>query len=250
MKKPTRFEKLGFGHGLKLSWLDLSLRLALNNESAKSARETLTSFIGRESTASGERGESQLKKCVSLLSAWHNPDKELCLFRDQLLLQAKETSSLQWPILHWAMLSAQYPFLLRLTLVLGRLFSLQGQVEKSQILSRLEQNYGAMPPVERNMRYALSTLSNLGFLDMTGRNGLYFPPKERMSTDFELTAILWKTILHATKGGCVSLTTIRNSPAFYPFALTNIQLGEFVANFSDVDYHPYAGIDEQVYLKS
>ena len=249
MKKPSRYEKLGFGHTLRRSWLDFALRLALQRCSPQEAQEQTRKFIASETTAEGVRGEAQMKKGLSLLASWYRPEKDLEVFRDQLLSVAKDLSVEQWPVLHWAILSAHYPFLYQVTLVLGRLFSLQGKVNKSQIERRLEEVYGAMPLVERNMRYAIATLANLGFLQMNGTTGLYLPPENLRATNFELTAVLWKALLHATKGGCVSITTLRNSPVFYPFSLSPIFLGQFVSAFGDVDYRSFAGSDEQVYLK-
>jgi hypothetical protein len=250
MKKPSRFEKLGFGHALRLSWLDFALRLALQQCDPKEAQEQARKFVASENTVDGVRGESQLKKGLSLLASWYKPNKDLVLFRNQLLLIAKDVSVEQWPILHWAILSAHYPFLYQVTLVLGRLFSLQGQANKSQIEKRIEEVYGTMPFVERNMRFAIVTLANLGFLKMNGTTGLYMPPEELRTINFELTAILWKALLHATKEGCLSTTTLRNSPVFYPFSLSSVFLGKFVETFEDVDYRSFVGSDEQVYLKN
>ena len=249
MRRNSRFESLGFRYALQTSWLDYALRLAMTNKEPKEARQDMFAYLQKATTATGPLGNAQIKKCLSILSSWFDPDVELLVFRDQILRFAKDMSVASWPLLHWAILVAHYPFLFQVTQTLGRLFSLQGEVNKAQIERRLLEMYGAMPVVERNMRYSIVTLANLGFLRMNGTTGLYLPPENLRATNFELTAILWKALLHATKGGCVSITTLRNSPVFYPFSLSPIFLGQFVATFKDVDYRSFAGSDEQVYLK-
>jgi len=61
--------------------------------------------------------------------------------------------------------------------------------------------------------------------------------------------VLWKAALHATKGGRLSATALRNSPAFFPFVMPMIFPSQFRDAFEDVDSTQYVGVEEQIFLK-
>ena len=64
-----------------------------------------------------------------------------------------------------------------------------------------------------------------------------------------LAMMLWKAALHATKGGRLPASALRNSPAFFPFAMPMVFPSQFRDAFEDVDSTQYVGVDEQIYLK-
>lgn len=105
MQNASRYEKLGFKVILEREWLDLSVNLMLQRKSVKEIRETLQHTI----SSSGKRSELTTKFAVQILRAWFDPDDDLVLFRDQLLDHIQTMPQEQWPILHWACLTASYP---------------------------------------------------------------------------------------------------------------------------------------------
>lgn len=249
MRSPSKFEKIAFGQDLRLSWLDFAVALVIQGTDSNECRDKLAEYIANEETLSGARGGAQVKRALSLLTGWYKPAKDIVLYRNFLIQVAKQIPRNQWPILHWCILSACYPFFANVTKTFGRLFYLQGQLNKSQIESRLSEIYGARPYLERRIRYAISTLANLKMLSTDRKSGLYTQPEEHFTTNFETTAALWKAVLLATKGGRMSLIELQNYPGFYPFSMTKICLEQFKSAFTDVDYQQYATCGEQVFLK-
>ena len=88
MQNISRYNKLGFKVVLEQSWLDLALNLALQRKPVNDSRELLRTTI----YSSGKRSELTTKFAVQILRAWLEPDKDLIVFRDQLLNQAQKVS--------------------------------------------------------------------------------------------------------------------------------------------------------------
>ena len=246
MKKPSRFQKLGMGRGVRRAWMDMALSMTLNGRTPADCRMRMTEFIAGESTAGGERGAESSRKAVRFTACWYSPSDDLVLFRDQLAAAARQISRDEWRPLHWALLIANYPFLLSTATVLGRLFSLQGRAEKGQVEKRLRDIYGAQPFIERNMRYAISTLLDFGLVVAVGRTGVYTPADTPVEVDANTTGLIWKSLLHGTESGNLPYTALRNSPAYFPFAMTDISLGQFAAMFNDVKCDHFLGSDDLV----
>ncbi len=246
MKKPSRFQKLGMGRSVRLAWMDMALSMTLNGHTPAECRTRMTEFIAGEGTAGGERGLESARKAARFTACWYSPTDDLAHFHDQLVAEARQVPRDEWRPLHWALLIANYPFLLGTATVIGRLFSLQGRAEKGQVEKRLRDIYGAQPFIERNMRYAISTLLDFGLVAAVGRTGVYTPSKSPVKTDAVMTALLWKALLHGTEGGSLPYTTLRNSPAYFPFTMADISLGQFAALFNDVKCDHFLGSDDLV----
>ena len=64
----------------------------------------------KQGGGTGERGEKIYLMVIGPLSAWFDPESELVDFRDHVLIMASKLQQKQWLPLHWAILSAAYPF--------------------------------------------------------------------------------------------------------------------------------------------
>ena len=249
MRSPSRFEKLGMRQIVKRAWLDVALRGACEGLPEAEVRARLTHELALDETAHGKRGAAQFSKNMALLASWFAPKDDLGTFVGQLVAQAKEVGESQWGPLHWAVLAGSYPFFLCVTTVVGRLLALQEVVSKAQVQRRVEEVYGTPGMLERNLRYALVNLINLGLLATTERIGVYARAPLVVVEDDRTALLLWKAVLHGTKGGRASLAAIRNSPAFYAFSMPLVYPAQFREAFDDADTAQYAGVDEQLFLK-
>lgn len=239
MQPTSRYEKLGFKQILERSWLDFSINLLLHGKNPQEARKLLMEVIAQEDTSNGHRSIQTTEFAVSMLKAWIAPDKDLILFRNQLLAVAQRIPQNQWNILHWACLTASYPFLLNFSEVTGRLFFLQSEISRTQILSRLQDIYGGREAVERALRYALGTMICLGFIIKKNTLGIHIAPKKILITDKQLGLLLWKAILHATQGNKIAVSTLRNAPALYAFNIPNDLSVNRVDCFPDLNVHQF-----------
>ena len=235
MKKPSRFKKLGLGRSVRLSWMNTALSHVLAVLPADECREKLAAFIAEERTEGGDRGIESVRKALRFTACWFKPAADMVVFRNQALAVARTAPVKDWTALQWALLVANYPFVLSVSTAVGRLLAVQGNASKPQIEKRLRDQYGAQAIVERNMRYALNILLYFGLLAARDGGGIYEAPETPLVLDFERTALLWKAMLHATPSGRLSVVTLRNAPAFYPFHLAPVSPTSIVTRFPDLD---------------
>ena len=235
MQNASRYEKLGFKVVLEREWLDLSVNLMLQRKPVKEIRETLQHII----SSSGKRSELTTKFTVQILRAWFDPDDDLVIFRDQLLDHIQKMPQEQWAILHWACLTASYPFLLSFSTVFGRLISLQNETTKAQVLARLQDVYGTREAVERSLYYAMGSFINLGLIQRKDNSLLTAPEKIEIDSD-RLGILLWKAMIHATRGNRLAVGVLRNALALYAFNMPEIFVVQKYEGIPDLLYHQYA----------
>ena len=244
MKKISRYEKLGFKVVLEQSWLNLTLDLLLQQKTVAEIREILNEAI----SVTGKRSAQTTKFAISILSAWFDPENDLVAFRDQLVTKAHSLPQAQWSALHWACLTASYPFLLSVSTVFGRLLTLQDETTKAQLLSRLQDIYGTRETVERALYYSMGTLVNLGLVEKNTKSGILTAPEKITHIDDKLGMLLWKAILHATQSNRLPVHSLRNSPALYPFDMPEIYAGQKYEDLPELCFNRY-GSDEILMLQ-
>ena len=107
-----------------------------------------------------------------------NPDKEIKQFRDVALVHANKISVKERMPLHWAMISAAYPFWAGVAKHVGRLLNLQDQITKKQIIQRLKEQYGDRQTISRYARYVIRSFVAWGVLNDTHAKGVYVQDKK------------------------------------------------------------------------
>lgn len=244
MKAVSRYEKIGFKQPIKKAWLDCAVILLLQGKTSQEIRNALTELISKDDTASGHRSDGSVKYALAILGAWFAPEDDLKIFRNQLLVQAETLEQPQWISLHWAILVSAYPFLLTVATVIGRLFSLQDNASKTQILLRLTEIYGERETIERNMRYAIQSLIDMHLLDKTSEKAVYAISEKVPVLKMETALLLWKAILHASKAHRLPVASLRNAHSLYAFELPEITLGHAHEQFPDLDYMRFNHNDE------
>lgn len=239
MRAPSRYEKLGFKVVLEKDWLDLTVNLVIQGKPNKESREILRSSI----SSSGKRSEQTTKFAIQILRAWIEPENDLLTFRNQLLTKIRKMPREQWIILHWACLTAAYPFLLSFSSVFGRLISLQNETTKAQLLARLKDIYGAREAVERALYYALGSYINWGLIQRAPESNILRAPEKIPVANDSIGILIWKSILHATQGNRLSVGALRNSPALYAFDMPEIYPAQRMEDTPDLCYQRNAGED-------
>ena len=224
---------MGFKQPLQREWLDYAVMLLLQKD--PECKQKLFDFVKSSNTEAGERADGSVKTTMGLLGAWITPSKDLVLFRDQLLEKAAKLDKSHWLVLHWAAIGASYSFFQTICTVVGRLLSLQDNVTRMQILSRLSEIYGEREIVERQMRYVVQTLMNLDLLKRTNTKGIYAGPDRILIEDSELGLLLWKALLLGTPENRLPIVSLRNSLALYAFAMPDISLDKQILEFAKLD---------------
>lgn len=225
-----RHEKLGIKQTIRIEWMDRVLRMLLAGMSEAEIRQDLDSYLSsqKQSGGIGERGEKAYRMAIRILSSWFSPEDELIKFRDDALSVAGKLNPEMWLPLHWAVISASYPFWFNVARQVGRLLNLQDHITQVQIINRLKEQYGDRETVARNARYAVRSFVAWRVLKDLKAKGCYERANPITITDHDLSILLLESALHANPEGKAALAMLLNAPAFFPFQLP-VMTGDFVA---------------------
>lgn len=242
-----RHEKLGIKQTIQKSWMDRVVQMMLAGISEKEMRSELDDFLSTQlqSGGTGERGKKTYGMAIGILSSWFSPDAELISFRDDALSLARQLPSEHWFPLHWAVISASYPFWFNVARQVGRLLNLQDQITQAQIFGRLKEQYGDRETVARNARYTVRSFVAWGAMKDSEAKGCYEKATHVSVVDSSLAILMFESALHANPEAKGALGLLLNNPAFFPFQLP-VMTGDFISQRSDrIDVVRY-GLDDEL----
>ena len=244
-----RHEKLGIKQTIQKEWMDRTLRMVLAGMTEEEIREDLDQYLStqKQSGGIGERGQKTYGMAIGILASWFAPEDELLRFRDEALNIARVVPEEHWLPLHWAVISAAYPFWFNVAKQVGRLFNLQESVTQVQIFNRIKEQYGDRETVARNARYTVRSFVAWGVLQESGNKGCYKKAPSMQIQERKLAALLIESALHAIPEGKVSVASLLNNPAFFPFDLPNLSgdtLSKSSGNFELIRH----GLDDEILM--
>jgi len=242
-----RYNKLGVKQTIQRYWMDKTVQMMLAGLPEKEIRKELDEYLStqKQSGGTGQRGEKTYGMAISVLAAWFAPEKDLLPFRDDALRLAKELPTELWMPLHWAVISASYPFWFNVARQTGRLLNLQDQVTQAQIFGRLKEQYGDRDTVSRNARYTVRSFVAWGVLMDSNSKGCYEKAAPVSIGEPNLAILMLESALLITPESKGSLGLLLNNPAFFPFQLP-VMTGDFVSQRSDrIDVVRY-GLDDEM----
>ncbi|MBL0380275.1 MAG: hypothetical protein JKP90_11555 [Desulfofustis sp. PB-SRB1] len=247
----TRYEKLGIKQTVRKQWMDKTVQMMLAGLTENDIRAELNQYLStqKQSGGIGERGRKTYGMAIAILSAWFAPAQDLLSFRNNALSIAGKKNSDQWLPLHWAVISASYPFWFNVARHAGRLFNLQEYITQQQIFYRLKEQYGDRETVLRNARYTVRSFVSWGVLKDTEKKGCYRKTTQISIADYKVAIILLESALLASREKQSIKDLLYSNPAFFPFELPMLS-GEFIVQHSEhLDLIRYNFDDELLKLK-
>ena len=220
----TRHDTIGVKQVIPLEWIRKTARFMRAGMIAKEIRQELHAALSAtgKQVQSGERSAWTRTFLVNnLMAIWPSPAAELTPFRDRALHTLRDNPA-QEVAIHWAMISAVYPFWFNTARHTGRLLNLQAQATQAQIVSRLKEQYGDRQTVSRYARFVVRSFVDWGVLKDTGATGCYQQAEAISVVDRDLTSLLLHAALLATPEGKAPLRVLLGNPAFFPFHLSTI----------------------------
>lgn len=242
-----RHDTIGIKQAIRYEWMERTANLLLAGLNPKTIRQELHEFLAdrKGDGSEGERSNQTRTFAVNnLMNIWVSPPHELMTLRNSALALLRENPSMGLAI-HWAMISAVYPFWSTTARQVGRLLNLQDQVTQTQIINRLKEQYGDRQTIFRYARYVLRSFVAWGVLKDSDTKGCYEKSLPVTVNDRSLAVLMIEAALHANPEGKGALGLILNDPSFFPFELP-VMTGDFVAHHSDrIDVVRY-GLDEEL----
>ena len=229
-----RHQKLGIKQTVQRHWMDRVVQMLLAGMTEKEIRVDLDDYLStqKQSGGIGDRGKDTYGMAISLLACWFAPDKELIPFRNDALSVARTSLKTEWLPLHWAIISAAYPFWFNVAKQTGRLFNLQEQITQAQVFNRLKEQYGDRETVARNARYTVRSFIAWEVLNDSKTKGCYEQAAPLQIFEPEIAVLLLEAALLAIPEGKSALRLLLASPALFPFQLP-LMTGDFIANISE-----------------
>lgn len=243
----NRQDKLGIKQTIQKEWMDRVVQMMLAGMAEREIRADLDAYLStqKQSGGFGERGKRTYGLAIGMLASWFSPDDDLRPLRDDALKLARNMSPKEWLPLHWAIISASYPFWLNVAKQVGRLLNLQDQITQAQVFGRLTEQYGDRETVSRNARYTVRSFVAWGVLQDSKAKGCYEHAETLRVEDQSLAVLLLEAALHATPEGKGSIGLLLNTPAFFPFSLPVIN-GVIASQISPrIDVARF-GLDEEM----
>ncbi|GHU33665.1 hypothetical protein FACS1894172_12630 [Spirochaetia bacterium] len=246
----SRIQKIGIKQTIQKHWMDKTVQMMLSGLTEKEIRANLDDYLSTQKTSGGigERGKSTYKMAIGILASWFAPEDTLIPLRDDALKLARSIHYEKWLPLHWAILSASYPFWFNVALQSGRLFNLQEYITQNQIFGRLKEQYGDRETVARNARYTIRSLIAWNVMYDTEARGCYGKVKPMLITDINTTILLLESALHTIPDSKASFTTLLNNPAFFPFEFPSITGDILIQNDSRIRLERYSLNDEYIVI--
>ena len=244
----ARHDKIGIKHVIRLEWMDKTLDMMLAGMSPKEIRKELDVFLSdkKQSGGTGERGKEAYRKAVTnLMLTWCTPEKELIPFRDAVLELARNTPASERIPLHWAMISAAYPFWFGVAKQIGRLLNLQDQITKKQIIQRLKEQYGDRETVSRFARYVIRSFVAWDILEDASIKGNYIQ-KKKIPTNPKQVAILTESTLLSTTESSHALRNVMESSSLFAFDISPIFGDYLLKNCSRVNVNQFSPGEEMI----
>lgn len=225
-----RHRKIGIKQTIQKEWMDRTVRMMLAGLTETEIRVELDQYLATQkpSGGTGVRGQQTYGMAIAVLASWFAPNRELCAFVDDAKKLAKIISQDQWLPLHWAVISASYPFWFNAAKQVGRLLNLQDQVTQLQIFNRLKEQYGDRETVARNARYAVRSLIAWGVLNDTSVKGAYTKSNQITVHETEVAILLYEAALLTLEGNKSPLAVLTSNPAFFPFLIPPLS-GEVIS---------------------
>ena len=242
-----RHEKLGIKQTIQIDWMDRVVQMLLAGMSESEIRKDLDEFLAtqKQSGGVGERGKKTYTMAIGILSSWFPRDKELEKFSKKALDLAKSLQPSDWLPLHWAVISASYPFWFNVAKQVGRILNLQDKITQRQIFDRLKEHYGDRETVARNARYTVRSFVAWGALKDSDKRGCYEKTDLYIIDNPDIAILLLESALHAVPDGKGALGILTNNPGFFPFQIP-VLTGDYIAQNCDRIDVAHHGFDDEL----
>jgi len=213
----TNGHSIGIDRRLDIEWLD-----AVAGQVAAGASEPdIRSFLFRlldGVVAGGSRRGTACHKTVGVLArTWVNvaPASRGLRDRGARLLPALDTE--QRVALHWAMLTAAYPFFRDIATNAGRLLALQGNLALAQLTRRMRESWGDRSTATRAVQRVVRSMVQWDVLVDSDTRGVYERSARTIIVRPPVGKLLLQALLLQAEEKSLPVEQALRHPAFFPF---------------------------------
>jgi hypothetical protein len=201
-----------FNRKLRYTWQEAALRHAAHGATSQEAVASLTEIVASENS-----GKDSIQKSVRYLrQLWIEPADDIRVLRDEALAIYRSHPEPQTAkLLCWGLMIIRYPFVLRISEILGRLLALQGETKNEQLKRRIREELGERETVLRSARYAVFAIADFGFVHASEKSGHYRAGTRIDHFTPELAAWFIRAFFKSAGSESVSRRALLRHPAFF-----------------------------------
>lgn len=213
-------QTIGFDRELRLHWLDAVASRSAARAGVKEIRAWLDEFLS--DSVRGDGYSSNRGKTITVLCrVWVTPPKTCRDLQELGFRLLAEAQPEQRIALHWGMTLAAYPFFGDVMDAVGRLLSIQGDVQRGSVIQRMYENWGQRPAVSRATRAAWQTAIWWGALSQEDERGRYTPAKKAVRLSRPLESFLVEAALHWARSKPIAVSSLKSLPCMFPFDMSH-----------------------------
>ena len=209
--------RIGIDRRLDIEWLD-----AVAGQVAAGASEPeIRSFLFRlldGVVAGGKRPGTACHKTVGVLSqAWVNVTPASRSLRDRGAQLLSTVDAEQRVALHWAMLTAAYPFFGDVATNTGRLLALQGNLALAQLTRRMRESWGDRSTMTRAVQRVVRSMVQWDVLADSDTRGIYERSARTIIVRPPVGKLLLEALLLQIEERSLIVEQALRHPSFFPF---------------------------------
>jgi hypothetical protein len=210
---------IGIDRRIDREWLDAVAGHVAAGADESSIRSALFQLLDGV-VAGGNRRGTGCHKTIGVLSRiWVNNQPEVRGMRDRGAALLPQLSPAQRLGLHWALLTATYPFFADVVTNTGRLLALQGDLNLAQLTRRVREQWGDRSTINRAVQRVVRSLVQWGALSDSDQRGIYVAAKEPIALPDAVAELLLEALLMRQDGGSLPVDQALRHPGFFPFRL-------------------------------
>jgi hypothetical protein len=202
---------------LQLEWLDAAAGRLAAGDSPKQARDHLWKML--EGVVAGGTPYTARGKTLTVLGhVWLTPPESARALRDNAVKLVTQASADERLAMHWAMLSATYPFFVDVGGLIGKSLSLNGEFALAQLTRRLVDTWGDRSTLRPAVQRITRSMVQWRVLRESRVRGTFIPPAKRISVPTRFAELLIEGLL-VSNGAGLPLAQVGGHPALFPFTI-------------------------------
>lgn len=216
MSAETR-KKIGFDRTIAIEWLDAGTAQVAKGQSPTQVRQYLWDFL--EDVEPGNTNNSGRGKTLTVLTRiWVAVPLNAERLKEAALRCFLSGTAEQRVAIHWSMAMGTHPFFYDVVSNVGKLLTLNGQANRSQIKRRMTETWGDRSTLERTIQHVLRSITQWGLLRHGQEKGSLIAPARRIAVTDEIAELLIHAVL-LSQGHGLPLSQLAAHPALFPFDL-------------------------------
>ncbi len=218
----TERRSIGIDRRVDLEWLDAVAGQVAAGAEERAIREAIFKLLDGVVIGGNKRGTACHKTMSVLSRIWVNVGPETRPLRDRAARLVPQLTNAPRLGLHWALLTATYPFFADVATNAGRLLALQGNLNLAQLTRRMREEWGDRSTMTRAVQRVIRSMVQWGVLADSDQRGVYAGAKEPVPVPATVGELLLEALLMRHDGESLPVDQALRHPCFFPF---HVELG-------------------------